>query len=132
MLFLGNNFISIHPIWLNSVCILWIEEWHDTYGLTFSDLEGATSHRDYYRDDLPNPKTAEMSQITDDAAAASGGGGGTIDVVSTRGNSQQKQLSYGHQTVTYKASQNKEFLDRITSFNNPKISPHSVLGEPIQ
>ena len=96
----------------------------------FSDLEGATSHRDYYRDDLPNPKTAEMSQITVDAAASGGLSGGTIDVVSTRGNSQQKQLSYGHQTVTYKASQNKEFLDRITSFNNPKISPHSVLGKP--
>ena len=102
--------------------------------LCVSDLKGATSHRDYYRDDLPNPKTAEMSQITDDAASggfssSSSGNEGTIDVVSTRGHSQQKQLSYGHQTVTYKASQNKEFLDRITSFNNPKISPHSVLGK---
>ena len=101
--------------------------------LCVSDLKGATSHRDYYRDDLPNPKTAEMSQITDDAASggfsSSSGNEGTIDVVSTRGHSQQKQLSYDYQTVTYKASQNKEFLDRITSFNNPKISPHSVLGK---
>ena len=34
------------------------------HSLKFLGSEGGTSHGNFFGDDLPNPKTAEMSQIT--------------------------------------------------------------------